>query len=109
MGAIKPVVIDNEYATVWLTTTGQILCISKNFTDLMGFRQHEVAGKPLHAILDTTQGAQEIMDAASSMQLGEMSMDNFKLIFKNKYVHYCLVVLAFLCMEPGSGSYIILT
>ena len=36
---------DPNWATVWLTNNGLIICVSRNFTDLMAFTHADVSGR----------------------------------------------------------------
>jgi hypothetical protein len=41
MGVLSPLQADPSVATVWLTAQGLIICLSRNFTDHMGWK-HQV-------------------------------------------------------------------
>lgn len=45
MGIMTVQASDPSIATIWLSHTGLVICVSRNFSDLMGYRHVDVSGR----------------------------------------------------------------
>ena len=77
--------VDPSIATVWLTHTGLIICVSKNFSDLQGYRHQDVSGRPFKMIMASADEADQLMLASEPLALGQTSAENFPIHLKHKF------------------------
>lgn len=60
MGVIRSLPDDSAVGKAWLTKNGVIACVSRGFSDLLGFKSSEVAGKQLRSISTTPDLVSEV-------------------------------------------------